>query len=107
MEYIGEIISGAVLIIVAVIETRATRERKKAQVEKEKAEAREKLRAKESLLAMQMQEAALKLSMVTAKKVMNLHTNGDVKEAFDAAEKAGSDYMEFIEGVAAKTITKQ
>lgn len=106
MEYIGEIISGAVLVMVAVIETRATRERKNTQVEKERAAEREALRAKESKLAMQMQEASLKLSMVTAKKVMNLQTNGDVKEAFDAAEKAGSEYMEFIEGVAAKTITR-
>lgn len=107
MEYIGEIISGAVLIMVAVIETRASKERKNTQAEKAKAEEREALRAKESQLAMQMQEASLKLSKVTAKKVMNLQTNGDVKEAFDAAEKAGLEYMEFIEAVAAKTIAKK
>lgn len=105
--WVGEIISGAVLLMVTVIETRASLDRKKAQAEKEKTERRAAIRAEESRLAMQMQEASLKLSLVTAKKIMNLHTNGDVKDAFDAAEKAGQEYAEFINDVAAKSITRR
>lgn len=106
MQYTGEVISGIFLLMVTLIEVRAIRDRKRSEVEKERVEKRAELRAKESKLAMQMQEAALKLSLVTAKKVMNMHTNGDVKDAFDAAERAGAEYTSFIEGVAAKTITK-
>jgi hypothetical protein len=96
MEYISELISGAVLVIVSLIEVRATRERKKRSEDKEKTEKRAALRAEESLLSMQIQEANLSLSLATALAVERQKTNGEMKEAREKAKLAQDKYLEFM-----------
>jgi len=47
-----------------------------------------------------------KLGVVTAKAVTGQHTNGDVKEAAQAAEAAQNRYYSFIYSTAAKQIVR-
>ena len=47
-----------------------------------------------------------KLGVVTAKAVTGQHTNGDVKEAMQAAEAAQNRYYSFICSTAAKHIVR-
>lgn len=106
MNYFGEIISGVVLIIVAIIEAKACRDRKNQKEEKERMERRAARRAEENRLSIQMENANLQLSMITAKKVMNQETNGDVDEALVAAKKAAEAYESFLDEVATEQIAK-
>lgn len=103
----GAVISAIALIAVAVIEAVTLKERKNAKAEKERTERRATLREQESHLSMQMMSAACALSLVTAKKVTGMHTNGDVEEAMDKAREAQSKYQEFLEETAARQLAKQ
>lgn len=103
----GALISAAALVVVTVIEAAALNDRKKAKQDKERAERRAAVREQESHLSMQMMSAACALSLVVAKKVTGMHTNGDVEEAMEKAKTAQSDYQNFLEETAARQIAKQ
>lgn len=101
-----EIISGIFLVIVALIEALATRDRKKVKHYNEKAEERASQRAEESKLSMQMMSATVKLALVEAEAMTHGHLNGNVEEAKAAALKAQSDYEAFLVRIASKELAK-
>lgn len=92
-------VSGAALVWVAVIQTMSKKDR-------ERTERRAARRAEESRLSMQMQSAGLALALITAKKLQNHKTNGDVEAAMAAAEKAQREYESFLRRLAAEQATK-
>lgn len=103
----GTVISAAALVAVAVIEAVALNDRKKDNEEKARVERRAALRERESHLSMEMMSAACALSLVVAKKVNGMHTNGDVEEAMEKAKTAQSAYQSFLEETAARQIAKR
>ncbi len=112
MEVVLAVISGGTAILIAVIEALAAKDRKRSQEDREKTlkehEAmaeRAKLRAEESMIAMQLNNASCKLSLVTAKAVTHQQLNGDVQEAIDAALKAQEKYDTFLHSIAAKAVS--
>lgn len=106
MEWIPSAISALALILVAVIESRANRERKQANQDRERSERRAKTRATESQLSMELMSASCKLGVVTAKALTNQHVNGDVEEAMKAAWDAQRNYEAFLRSQAAVQVTK-
>ena len=100
------IVSGIFMVIVAIIEAVAHKERKRATALAEKMTARSERRAEESRLSMQMMSATLQLSVVTANALTGGHNNGNVQAAKEAAEKAEREYQEFLQRVAATAINK-
>lgn len=96
----ANIIQGIALITVAVIEALAQRDRNQIKKITAKHDERETLRKRESLLQLQMEDASIKLAMIIAKKVQNQKTNGDVEEAYKAAQKAKEEYHKFLNDVA-------
>lgn len=101
------VISSVALVVVAIIEAAALREKKHAKQDKEKMEHRAVIRERESHLSMEMMSAACALSLVVAKKVTGMHTNGDVEEAMEKAKSAQSSYQSFLEETAARQLAKQ
>lgn len=69
-----------------------------------RAEAHAELREKESLLSLRMIDATLQLSVVTSNALTGGHNNGNVERAREAAQKAASDYEEFMRGVTAHEV---
>ena len=106
VEYIAPLISGVSLVVVAVIETIASRERRQAKLDKERVEHRAKIRERESHLSMEMMSATCALALVTAKKVNGKQTNGDVEEAMNKAVKAQEEYSDFVREMAAHQVGK-
>jgi hypothetical protein len=98
-EIICAIIAALATIVVAVLEVRNRRERGKA-------EERYAIRSEESRLSMELMSAQCKLSLVTAKAVLNMKTNGDVEEAFEAVKEAQTKYDEYIRKLAAMKACK-
>lgn len=92
-------IAAAAAVFVAVIEGRNRKQNKKI-------DERAQRRALESRLSMDLMYANCALSLTTAKKLANMHTNGDVEEAMDAARAAQDAYIDFARNEAARTITK-
>ena len=99
MEIVCAAISAVAAIIVAIIERRN-------YVQNKRIEERAEKRAQESRLAMDLMYANCALSLTTAKKLANMHTNGDVEEAMTAARKAQDAYNRFIYDTASHTITE-
>lgn len=106
MEIISAVISGATLIIVTLIEARATKERRAAAVDKARTERRARERQEESLLSMELNFANLELSRATAIAVEKQKINGEMTKARAEAEEAAENYREFIRGLAARQVTK-
>lgn len=107
MEWIGPLISGMAVILVAIIEAAAARDRKQMKEDRERTDRRAAVRAEESRLSMELMSATCALSLVMAKKMNGLHTNGDVEEAMRKAGEAQGDYSDFVREVAAKQVVKQ
>lgn len=99
MELAASLISALALVLVAVIETRNNRSRKLT-------EERAKKREEESMLSMKLMSATCALSLVTAKKMAGHHTNGDVEEAMERAQKAQEDYTNFLQRNTAQSVSK-
>lgn len=99
VEVICAAIAAAATITSAYIAVSQKRQNKKVDERAER-------RAKESRLAMDLMYASCALSLTTAKKLANMHTNGDVEEAMDAATGAQAAYIDFVRNEAARTITK-
>lgn len=84
-------------LLIAIVEVRATKDRKKKEI-------RDKLRAEESRLSMQLMDANCQLSEVTANALTNGHNNGNVEAAKKAAVKAKQEYYDFLKRSAADTM---
>lgn len=106
MEILATVISSAALVLIAIIEAKAARNRKTEKHDKERAERRAATRERESRLSMEMMAAACALSLVTAKKVTGMHTNGDVADAMDKAEAAQEAYRAFLRDITAHQVAK-
>lgn len=106
MDWLGPLISAIALVLVAIIEAVATRERKRYKADRERAERRAALRAKESQLSMEMMSANNKLTLIIAKKLTGQHTNGDVEEAMHESMQAQRDYQDLLEETTAKQMAK-
>ena len=50
--------------------------------------------------------ATCALSLVAAKKLAGMHTNGDVEEAMSSAREAQGQYQEFLQTQAANQVSK-
>jgi len=99
VEIICATITAVAAVFVAIIERRN-------RIQNKRIEARAERRAQESRLSMDLMYANCALSLTTAKKLANMHTNGDVEEAMEAAQKAQDAYVGFVRDEAARTITK-
>ena len=55
---------------------------------------------------MELMYANCSLSLITAKKLTGMHTNGDVEEAMEAAAGAWEAYIEFVRDEAAHNFSK-
>lgn len=99
VEVICAAIAAVATIVSAWIAVSTKRQNKKIDERAER-------RAMESRLSMDLMYASCALSLTTAKKLANMHTNGDVEEAMDAAENAQKAYIDFVRNEAARTITK-
>lgn len=99
VEIICAIVAAVAAVLVAVVETR---NRKQFKLTEERAEKR----AKESRLSMDLMYATCALSLTTAKKLANMHTNGDVEEAMDAAQAAQDAYQTFVKDETAKMVSR-
>lgn len=99
VEIICAAITALAAVCVAVIERRN-------YVQNKRTEKRAEQRAYESRLSMDLMYANCALSLITAKKLANMHTNGDVEEAMQAAEKAQEAYNDFLRDTASHHITK-
>lgn len=93
-------------LIAAVATIMAAATARKVSHDAKRSEARAERRAQESRLAMELMYATCSLSLVTAKKLAGMHTNGDVEEAMDSAEQAQQKYMDFCREQAAKNFAK-
>ena len=106
MEYAKEIISAAALIVVAIIEAMAAKDRRKADADRKEILERAKTRAEESKLSMSLQCSTCELSLETAKALRDGHTNGTMDKRVDDAEKALEAYNKFIQEEAAGAVSK-
>lgn len=100
VEIICAAIAAASAVVVAILERR-----NKKQIDR--TEKRAERRAMESRLAMDLMYANCSLALITAKKLANMHTNGDVEEAMTAAAEAQQAYIGFVRDEAAKQFAKQ
>ena len=102
----GALISAVAVVLIAVIEAVASRDRKSAKAYREKSDRRETIRAEESRLSMELMSANCALSLITAKKVTNQKTNGDVAKAMEKAQKAQEEYDVFLRELASGQVAK-
>lgn len=93
------VIAAFAAIMVAVIETKNSKQRKRT-------EERAKVREKESRLSMQMMSAAIDLGYVTSLAVTGGHTNGNVEAAQKKAQAAQKEYEDFLRDTAAHIIAE-
>lgn len=96
---ISSVIAAGSAIAVAIIETRAEKDRKRTL-------ARAERRERESRLSMELMSATCELSVVTAKAVKSGHMNGDLEPALIKARKAQEDYQGFLQDTAAHAVVK-
>lgn len=106
MEYLKEIISAAALVIVAVIEALAAKDRKKADADRKTILQRSEIRAKESKLSMSLMCSTCELGLETTKALRDGCTNGTLDGRMAEAEQALKDYKEFIKEEAAGAVSK-
>ena len=102
----AEIISGAAVVIVAVIEALAARERRGMKKLRARTDRREAERARENRLAMHMMDASLELAIATAIAVEDGKLNGEMKAAKEKARKAQEEYQSFVLEIAARQVAK-
>lgn len=106
LEIISIIMSSLTMVVVAIINYRATVDRKKQEEREKKEDRRAAQREKESRLSMQMMDASIQLSIVSANALTNGKNNGNVEEARKAAEAARIAYIDFLKDVAAHEVAK-
>lgn len=108
--FAGALVASIATVVVAVIEARANKERKKHESEIKAAESRsqerQKRREKESRLSMEMMSASLELAYVTSIAVTGGHINGNVEAAQRKAKTAQDAYDSFLRDEAAHAVAK-
>ncbi len=104
--YWKEVISAAALIIVAIIEANAAKDRKKADEERKLILERSEIRAKESRLSMSLMRSTCQLGLETTKALRDGYTNGTLNGRMEEANKALKDYDNFLESEAANAVAK-
>ena len=92
-------ISGVCAVAVAFIG-------RQMSIEAKKSERHSELRRRESLLSLEMMDATLKLSVVTANALTGGHNNGNVAVARERAGSAGEKYEQFLRETTAYEIGK-
>ena len=97
--YIGYIISGVFAVIVAIVEVRGQRDRKRS-------EARAERRSQESRLSMDLMFTTSEMCDVLCIALQGGKSNGNVEEARDKAKKARDAYQSFLRDQAANQVTK-
>lgn len=100
------VISGIFAVFVALIELRASRDRKKSKEEAEQQKQHEEERAKALWLSMSMSHATLQLGVVTANALTGGHNNGNVERARTAAKKAEEEYDSFLKELGTNQVAK-
>lgn len=98
-EVICALIAAAATVLAALTERRN-------RISARKAEARMARRERESHLSMDLMVANCALSVIIAKKLTGMHTNGDVEEAMEAAKAAREAYIDFIRDEASHNVSK-
>lgn len=98
-----DVLCACIAAAAAVLSAKATAT---ASKQTRRAEERAARRAKESRLAMELMYATCSLSLVCAKKLDGIHTNGDVKKAMEEAAAAQQAYMDFCQEQAAHNFAK-
>ena len=91
------LLSAISAIIVAVVSSRLKKENAKNDERAERSK-------EESLLSLEMLDATLQLSVVTANALTNGHNNGNVEEARSSAQKAQDAYKKFEQKLVAESI---
>lgn len=108
--FAGSAVAAIATIVVAVIEARASKDRKRHEKGMQAAECRslerQKRREKESRLSMEMMSASLDLAYVTSLAVTGGHTNGNVEAAQKKAKDAQDAYNNFLRDEAAHAVAK-
>lgn len=99
VEIFCAIIAATATVLSTVLVSKVNKEQKRTA-------ARAERRALESRLAMELMYSTCALSLTTSKKLAGMHTNGDVEEAMQAAEKAQSDYIDLCREQAANNFAK-
>ena len=102
----AEIISGAAVVAVALIEAIAARERSGMKKLRARTDRREAERARENRLAMHMMDASLDLAIATAIAVEEGKLNGEMKAAREKARSAQEEYENFVLELAARQVAK-
>lgn len=100
------IVPAIATVLVAVIEAIAYKDRKHTRQMTEEMARLATQRAEESRLSMQMADATLQLSIVSANALSGGHNNGNVAIAKDAAEKAQAEYQKFLQKTTAEAMNK-
>lgn len=98
-EVICALIAGAATVLAALTERRN-------RISAKRAEVRMARRERESHLSMDLMVANCALSVIIAKKLTGMHTNGDVEEAMEAAKAAREAYVDFVRDEAAHNVSK-
>ena len=93
-------------LIAATATILAANTERRNRISAKRAEARMARRERESHLSMDLMVANCALSLVIAKKMTGMHTNGDVEEAMAKADKAQREYIDFIRDVASQQVSK-
>lgn len=113
VEVFSAVVSAAGAVLVAVIggifardRVKAQKEKELAEQEKERVERRAAERAEESRLSMEMIAANSAVTLVIAKKVLDMHTNGDVERALHHFDEVQEDYNQFLRKVVARQVAK-
>ena len=106
MEYAKEIISAAALIVVAIIEAMAAKDRRKADADRKEILERSKIRAQESKLAMSLMCSTCELGLETTKALRDGYTNGTLNGRMEEAEQSLKAYKDFIQEEAAGAVSK-
>ena len=92
-------IAAASAIAVAVIESRAAKDRSAAEERAER-------RAKENRLAMDLMYSTCGLAMDTAKAMKEGHTNGTLEGDLESAKNARAAYEAWVRDEAARSVTQ-
>ena len=101
---ISVIISSICTIAVAIIGALAQKSQAANAAYHEEERAARVAREEESRLSMQMMDATLQLSIVSANALTNGHNNGNVEEARRAAQSAKDQYDAFLRRTTASAI---
>lgn len=100
------VVSGIFMVLVAVIEAVAAKDRKNSKKDQERLKRHEQQRAKESKLQMELISATLQLCVVSSNALTGGHNNGNVERARQAAKDAEDAYNEYIQELAANQVAK-